>query len=244
MVRRSWLDRVEGFDEDLRQAEDWDMWLRLAHAGCPMAWIRKPVCIYRLHRNSMTADATAHKRYLLLMLDKFFQQPGLPESLRSIEQRTFARMYLQGAVREYRVGQYDDAREDVARAFEIIPAHERSGLQEFFFQLVVAWAGHPLTPDPYDYIHQVLDHLPDNAADLSRNRRMLFARYSMSQFFQAYERDDWPRVRSMFAKSVVNDVSWLRNRGVWSIMGTAIVGPRVAQNLRTFIRPVGGDSRT
>ena len=39
MVRKEWIDRVGTFDETLRACEDWDMWLRLAYAGCRFGWV-------------------------------------------------------------------------------------------------------------------------------------------------------------------------------------------------------------
>ena len=236
LVKRCWMTRVNGFDEKLRQAEDWDLWLRLAYAGCPMAWIRQPVCVYRLHKSSMTGNAAAHKRYLLLMLDKFFQQPDLPADLRSLEQITYAKMRLQGAVREYRVAQIEEAVEDVAQAFRIPSTTDLTELQEFFLQLIVAWAGHPLTTDPNEYIDRVFDNLPANVAYLRTRRRETLARFSMSHFFRASENQDWPEVRRMFTRSITNDPSWLANRGVWSIMGSAVFGPQSMNRLSSVTK--------
>lgn len=201
-----------------------------------MAWIRQPVCVYRLHKSSMTGDAAAHKRYLLLMLDKFFQQTDLPADLQSLEQKTYAQMHLQGAVREYRVGQIEEAVEDVAHAFRISSPTDVTELQEFFLQLVVAWAGYPLTADPYEYINLVFDNLPPSVAEMRQRRRETLARFSMSRFFGASESQDWPEVRRMFARSITNDPSWLANRGVWSIMGSAILGPQPMSRLRSVAK--------
>lgn len=48
MVRRDLLSRVGLFDSDLDPAEDWDMWLRLAEAGCRARGIREPLARYRI----------------------------------------------------------------------------------------------------------------------------------------------------------------------------------------------------
>ena len=59
LVSRLWQDRVGFFDEDLRSYEDWDLWLRLARAGCRMSWVAQPVSLYRFHRAQMTARRPA-----------------------------------------------------------------------------------------------------------------------------------------------------------------------------------------
>lgn len=236
LIRREWLMQVGGFDSQMHYGEDWDLWLRLAYAGCPMTWVEHPVCCYRMHKTNLTREGVKFKLGFLRMLEKFFQQPQLPTSLKAIEQTAFARMHLQGAVREYQAYQIDEAKVDVKHAFNIIPVYEENELQEFLFQLIVAWAGHPLTPDPYDYINLVFDNLPPISTNLRDRRRQVLARFSMSRFFQAYDNEDWSQVRQLFAKSIINDPSWLANRGVLSILGSAVFGPQFMRHLRSIYR--------
>lgn len=48
LVRRAWVERVEGFDETLRSNEDWDLWLRIAACGARFGYLPgNPVGIYR-----------------------------------------------------------------------------------------------------------------------------------------------------------------------------------------------------
>ena len=58
LVRRSWQEKAGFFDESLRSYEDWDMWLRLARLGCPMASVARPVSLYRFHAAQMTRDGS------------------------------------------------------------------------------------------------------------------------------------------------------------------------------------------
>ena len=48
MVRRDLMSRVGPFDPELSLAQDWDMWLRLAEAGCQTRRIREPLARYRV----------------------------------------------------------------------------------------------------------------------------------------------------------------------------------------------------
>ena len=46
MIRRSWFERVGGFDERLRALEDWHLWLRVALDGGAFVSVAAVVCIY------------------------------------------------------------------------------------------------------------------------------------------------------------------------------------------------------
>jgi glycosyltransferase involved in cell wall biosynthesis len=48
MVRADVLARAGGFDPELRNNEDWDLWIRLARLG-PPAWVCRPLVAYRMH---------------------------------------------------------------------------------------------------------------------------------------------------------------------------------------------------
>lgn len=48
MVRQDVMSRVGQFDPELALAEDWDMWLRLAEAGCRVRRIREPLARCRI----------------------------------------------------------------------------------------------------------------------------------------------------------------------------------------------------
>lgn len=89
LFRRVWLDRVGGLDEELRQAHDVDLMLRLSLAGCPGDWLYKPTLQYRQHQGStMRRSVATQADSVLALLDKFFARPDLPEAVRADEQRT------------------------------------------------------------------------------------------------------------------------------------------------------------
>jgi glycosyltransferase involved in cell wall biosynthesis len=52
MVRRTSVVAVGGFDGYFIYGQDWDLWLRMLHAGCRFAYSGKPTLLYRVHRKS------------------------------------------------------------------------------------------------------------------------------------------------------------------------------------------------
>jgi hypothetical protein len=76
VVRKDCFDRVGGFDESLRSAEDRDMWIRLA-TRYPVGLMEAPLWWYRLHPASMSRNAEKMAHYERAVLDKAFAMPEL-----------------------------------------------------------------------------------------------------------------------------------------------------------------------
>jgi glycosyltransferase involved in cell wall biosynthesis len=57
-VHHAELERVGPFDLDLRNTEDWEMYIRLAKRG-PPAWVPEPLVGYRLHAANASLDVRA-----------------------------------------------------------------------------------------------------------------------------------------------------------------------------------------
>ncbi|MEL6554331.1 MAG: glycosyltransferase family 2 protein [Cyanobacteria bacterium J06621_11] len=85
MVKREWLLKVDGFDPQLKAAEDVDLVSRLAVQGCQSDWLRDIGVSYRQRSNSAMGNALVQAQDLSKFLDKFFQLSELPESIRMLE---------------------------------------------------------------------------------------------------------------------------------------------------------------
>lgn len=174
VVRKAWLEKVGGFS-DMRRSEDYDLWIRLIHGGCSMAWTPHLVCGYRIHSSQMVTDGRSQKESGLTVLDAFFSRPQLPSSIQQEQERVYATIYLSGAFREYAAGQVEDARASLARAIELNPALMAGPVPQVANALV-GWAIDPITGNPVDYVQRILAHLPSAAAGLKEmEMRLIFA---------------------------------------------------------------------
>jgi glycosyltransferase involved in cell wall biosynthesis len=73
VVRRKLILEVGLFDEALRNAQDLDLWLRLARHGARLAYHRQVLLRYRSRLNSLTGDAINSHRRELSVFDKIEQ---------------------------------------------------------------------------------------------------------------------------------------------------------------------------
>ena len=86
LVRREHILEVGLFDEKLRNAQDFDLWLRLARRGSRLAYQPRVLLEYRARINSLTGDPINSHLRELLIFEKVEQSYGLtPEERAEVE---------------------------------------------------------------------------------------------------------------------------------------------------------------
>jgi len=88
IVRREVLVRVGGFDQDLRYAEDLDLWLRIAHGGFKILPCSQPLVRYRKRAGSLTAECSPDQeiRRRIKLYEKLSDKLDLtPEQKHAVE---------------------------------------------------------------------------------------------------------------------------------------------------------------
>jgi hypothetical protein len=172
LARREWVVRVGGFDPALRRVEDRDLWLRLAYAGCPMAWVPAIVCAYRMHLGQMVRAGSSQKNVSLQVMEKFFAQPDLPVQYSALRERVYAAVQFEGACREYASGEFSLAPYSLEKAIQEQPGL-LNGEPPQMADALISWAIDPLSANPAAYMAGVLEHLPPSAHGLRQHRQWL-----------------------------------------------------------------------
>jgi glycosyltransferase involved in cell wall biosynthesis len=111
VFRKAWIDKAGGFKEDLRQAEDFDIILRLALAGCKFSWQKKLTICYRKHSESLTMNIPEKIVYGNRVLNNFFLNADLPENTAAKEDTVRYNMLLWNAWHCFQTGYYEDLRD-------------------------------------------------------------------------------------------------------------------------------------
>lgn len=224
LVRREWLERVGLFDENMRFVEDWDLWLRLAHAGCAMDWLKQPVCCYRYHGNNMVRNVPLMKAGLLRALDKFYRQSDLPTETWSLHDLAYSRVYLNVSARAFASGQDEEGRTSLAMATQL-DTHLREGHPPRFLNAMASFALQPFSDEPIALLERVIQNLPPEFTlpDWSvRKTRSLFHAVSA---FDSYQRQERCATIRHAASALLYDPDWLRNRGLLLIAARSLVAP-------------------
>ena len=211
-IRRSWFERAGGFDPKLEMAEDWDLFLRLARAGCPMAWVPEIVCEYRQHPDGSIHAITRHRDGALRALEKLFAPSDLPAAIACLERRAKAWVHVVFARKRYVTGQADAAAHDLIEAIRLDPelAHRRKT------QLLEFLLSPSMDPNGRRDVSSaaILAHPPDGLRIKPGDIRRALARVEMARFFRAIRMGARDEAARRLWVGLRLDPTWLLNRGV------------------------------
>jgi len=120
VVRREWWDRVGRFDPALRRSEDFDLWLRIAHAGGRFDGTTRVLAKYRRHDQGTSSDLELMTDAVLTVLDKCERTLQLDESdraaVQSARRRQLAEKRFIEGKRAFLQGDYPRARQAIQDA--------------------------------------------------------------------------------------------------------------------------------
>ena len=109
MFRRQWLIDVGGFDRRFFAGEDIYLTLGIVARGCPTAWLTEITINYRRHPQSATLrNPRKQLQNTELMLETFFSQDDLPESIMDLAQQSQFGTFVWMASRCYQSGMYQE----------------------------------------------------------------------------------------------------------------------------------------
>jgi glycosyltransferase involved in cell wall biosynthesis len=221
MFRRPLLARTGLFDESLRACEDWDLWLRMAYAGCQFAWVDQPVVAYRYHSGQMTRESERMRKALLMVLDKFFGLPELPASIQVFKEKAYASALVTSAAYAYHAENYTQGKHDLAEAARLDPSLGDDRYHHLA-QTFRGWAEDPRSADPVQYLRRVIAHPPKGLKGFSSQLRKASAELTLGMLFHAdraaRRAHGMELISALFAQP-----RWLLNRGVLCMLADALL---------------------
>lgn len=229
LARRNMLDAVGGFDLDLVQSEDWDMWLRLAGMG-PFAYIPEALTSYRvygwpklLNRQMDPESIEQHLRIVDKNLAGWQGDESEKKRLRDAAQRA---ALLLAALAAYQLGAVPAAQGYLRQAARVdATLNRRAGL----LWLVVDRAKMIETDtgsyeEALAFARRTLDGLPAEMTPQRPSYGQVAGWLFVSGAFQQYEKGNLPAVRSLLGRGLVRAPGALRNRGVLAMLGRSLLG--------------------
>jgi len=160
LLRKEWIERVGGFNPTFSWAEDLDLWLRLAVAGCQMNWTQAVLCAYRMHADQAVRDVGKQSRGTLQVFEALYERSNLPEQALHLRSRAQAAARVSVAGREYGGGRPEAGRALLSEALRLDPSLAQ-GENPPLLSILISWAAEPVTGDPAAFTRALMEHLPD-----------------------------------------------------------------------------------
>ncbi len=104
MLRRDTVQRVGGFNSDLRQAEDIDLVLRMMLNGSQATWLKQTTVMYRQHQTSLTHSGLERVQSVNRVFADFFARPDLPGDICALKRRVLYDISMWSVWQLYRSG--------------------------------------------------------------------------------------------------------------------------------------------
>jgi glycosyltransferase involved in cell wall biosynthesis len=122
VARRKALIEAGLFDEDLAQAEDFELWARLAYRGRRIDYTRNITARRRIHKGNLTGDAIGSYGGQATALRKLLKELDLPDGLRNEMQmeveKCEAAVALEKSKQQLVARRYEEAIVELRRANE------------------------------------------------------------------------------------------------------------------------------
>jgi glycosyltransferase involved in cell wall biosynthesis len=97
MIRRSWFDRLHGFDPEPYGSEDWDLWLRFAAEGGLVRVCREALTRYRFSTSSMTSRHEQMTEGRIKVIERTLRLPRSRTLSRAVVRRALSNVWLDSA---------------------------------------------------------------------------------------------------------------------------------------------------
>lgn len=107
VIERSMFDRMGYFDPELEILEEWDMAIKVARY-CNLISIEEPLSLYRVHPGNRSRNLDIHIKPGLLVLDRLFSEPDLPQHIRVRKRLIYAHFYTMLSGGSLKVGRWGD----------------------------------------------------------------------------------------------------------------------------------------
>jgi len=200
------------FDETLRACEDWDLWQRMAYAGCRFEWVEHLVVGYRYHGDQMTREADRMRKAIFAVIDKFFSQPDLPEDIKDNKNAVYASALVHAAAYAYNANDFQKGQHDLAEAINRDPTLADKQYNKLVKSLV-GWSYDPRSKNPTNFLQRIIANPPSGHPGLKRQLRRALADVMLEPLFSS-SRQKWRAHRWDFLKIFIYKPDWLFNLGV------------------------------
>jgi hypothetical protein len=215
VVRRACLPASAPYDESLKPAEDYDLWLRLAEAT-QLANVDAPLYQFRIHASSQSSRKRPVQLYHSGMALENALRRRWPAEPPALAARQTARYYLEAAVLAWGVGDQALAGDSLARGLAVAPNLLATD-EPLLGILSDAAFGQPAA-EAAAGCQALFGNLLPATRQLAHLKSRFISRLHMQAVYRQMRAGRVARPSEHLLPSIRHDPSWLLNRGVLAIL--------------------------
>ena len=231
MTRRSLIDQVGWFDEQLSYPEDWDQWLRLSRLG-PLAYIPQVLMQYRVFGWSKVINMETSERIIQQHQHVIYKAllnwpPDLVER-EQLRRQALASYHTRVALFAYQAGKTALGQTHLAHAIEQDPSlATRDNLVRLVTDRAKLIEGESGQLEPAQrFVQETFAHLPNNLQQHASAARSALSALCIGCAFDRFRAGQRTAARQLIWKGIRYAPAALKNRGVLSISMRSLLGKR------------------
>ena len=222
--RKEMIDQVGNLDTRLHYVMDWAWFLRM---GClyPIGYVDETWANFRVWGDTKT---TRHPekfwQEIIAFFDEFFNYPGVPDEAKTIRQQAYARANWTLGCIYYSIlsgkGIEVADKGNLTKALEYYPLLRDD--QNYAIDQIVHWAvSQTKTMQVEDYVERLFEELIMVDAKNRKLKKKVLGHIYATLFLTKtkgikFSDDDKKLILEWFQQAILNDPSWLSNRGMLS----------------------------
>lgn len=235
VIRSQCIRDVGCFDESLIYSEDWDFWVRISDRW-QIAFINQVVGHYRIHPNNDQLSklySRGKSRGLRQVVERAIAREGLLDKDPKFSRRALAKVYWNGALIEYGVGDPDaDSQLSQALYYDPYLLFDNENLRTIAHLATEVCA---LSQDPMksseDLVEKIVHGLPVTHTQRSRIRAIARGELYAGLTFRHLQLGQRGAARRMAIRAIRSDPSLISNRGLLSVISGRVKYQTVQHSL-------------
>ncbi len=121
-VQRKYFEKIGLRVDPLTDLPDFDMWMKLGLCS-EMKYYSKFLCKFRMHEDQISLSVEKILQARIEIMNKIFQNPGVPDSIKKLKDRAYAGNYHWAAVESFGINKRKEGVKYLLKAYQILPEY-------------------------------------------------------------------------------------------------------------------------
>lgn len=201
LFRRECIERTGMLDASVTQAADVDYFLRMTRLGYRVGCVQEALYYHRYHPTNQSKNVFGLAQALFTIYKRLYADPAIEAKYGAWKNRTFANLHMDCSGRLLALGEYEQAKEQIAQALMYRPEWSQSP-EHWVRALLYDYAFGPECRDAIEFVMGWMSHLPPAAALLLQQRDRILALAHIGTALRALYANDVREGRAQLAAAM------------------------------------------